>query len=435
MRREIGEITRYFSRKPAQEISLEKFEREEKEIEKFILKLEEEGLKEKAFQLDVLLKGLKAFFHLANHPRKTKHTWNMIFEIKCLSDVITHIKSTLFSIHKQGESDIFKNFVESKFKSSLEFLLSYEENKKNWRIKDYFSDFNIFLDKFDTLVDSFARLNYINYREFIVVGDYFLEELVRNRYLYPFVRRNFRVQFHRVVHPEIGKIIKEIEDKKKKYYGGLILVEAFKIFKILELIVADDEKKESVNFFLFVYLRDELSKFRKILDTSENIESVSKIRNELQELEEKVYNLTLVNIFFRKNKKNSYKRALIVYKKSIENIVETVLEEISGEKFYFEAPSSSATKKEKEKLIGIIEEIDKKIDSSLGNVENYKKELLEKLSIFERDYLVYFGLNKWERFYRLYFGIKHSPHKINLVKKIRELKLFVKELKESIEGQ
>ncbi len=433
MKGEIKEITNYFSRKSFTEISLEKYKKEEKEIEKFILKLEEEGLKSEVFKLDILLKGLRAYFNLQNHPRKTKSIWNMSFEMKYLSSVVSIIKSTFKNIYKMGEVDDFKHFIESKFKSSLEFLLKVEDEKKNWKMENYFSSFNIFLDKLSTIVDAISRLEYVNYREFVTVGDYFLEVLVRNKYLYPFVRRNFRVQFHRVVHPEIGKAIKEVDDKVKKYFSGLILVEAFKILKVTELIEPESQKHESLNFFVFVFLKEELQKFKKILYSANSLSCKEAIISDLNELEEKVYSITLTNILFRKNKKSLYKRAFVVYRNSIEGIINSVLDEISGGKVKFEAPYILRSGKEKDKLINIINEIDRKVDNSLTDIESYKKELLKELSVFEREYLVYFSLRVWEKFYKLFFAIKHSPHKVNLLKKVKELKLFLKELKEKIE--
>ncbi len=210
-------ISSYFSLKGKDVISLKNFEKEEKILLKFISDLKARNKLESVFLLDLYLKGVKSFFHLSNHPKKIKDKWNFTTEVKILKEILKKIRFLYNNIFSFDEEKNFINFIETKFKISLEYLQRSEEEKKNWKFENWINNFDIKLSETETLVEAISKNKTIFYREFITIGDLFLYYIVENPYVYPFVRRNFKIDIHRVVHVKISSIIHNIEDKNLKY--------------------------------------------------------------------------------------------------------------------------------------------------------------------------------------------------------------------------
>jgi len=421
-------ITSYFSLKGKDSISLKKFEKEEKILLRFISDIQPKNRLETVFLLDMYLKGVRSFFQLSNHPKKTKDRWNFIYEINILKEVIKKSRLLYNQLFTIDEGKNFINFIESKFKISLEYLQQSEDEKKNWKFDDWINNFDIKLKEIETIVESLSKLKNIFYREFITIGDLFLYYIVENPYIYPFVRRNFKIEIHRVVHTKISAVVHNIEDKNKKYSTGINILEAFKILKSLEYTGKNVSFED--NYFLFVFLKEELEKFKNF----ETLKNKRKIKSLINEIILKIYNVILANIFNKKKRLDYFEKSKFFISKKLKEIIFILLKDVDKTIIISEIfPDFQDESSYKKEILNSLLSIEKIIKQSInGNIENYKKELLINIKYFESSHLPYISLKYWERFYRLFFAIKHSPHKYQLIKRIIEFNNLLSEIKEDI---
>ncbi len=422
-REEIGSY--FFTLKGKDTFSLKRFEKEEKVIFRYIQNFKKEDKLEKVFKLEYLLKGIRDFFHLANHPKKTKEKWNFIEEGKILIEVFRKIRCIYNELFGSDEEKNFLNFVESKFKISLEYLLESELEKEKWKAEDWIDYFRIKLEEIEMLLEIISRTSSLRYREFMIVGDIYLQELVRNPYIYPFVRRNFKIELHRVVHKGIREILFSIDDIEKRYVLGINIIESFKILRIIQEISA--EKSFPLDYFILVHIRGNLERLKTYKGIKDNKPIVSLIDETIS----KVYNIILANIFTKKRKEILFEKSKSILadmqKEVIIKLLKTINPEIDNVSIF---PELSNKKKFLKEFYESLERIQELIDKSLTkNIEEFKSSLLKEMRNFENNYLLYLKLKYWEKFYRLFFAIKHSPHKYQLLNRIREFSNLIEAIK------
>ncbi len=422
-REEIGSY--FFTLKGKDTFSLKRFEKEEKVIFRYIQNFKKEDKLEKVFKLEYLLKGIRDFFHLANHPKKTKEKWNFIEEGKILIEVFRKIRCIYNELFGNNEEKNFLNFVESKFKISLEYLLESELEKEKWRAEDWIDYFRIKLEEIEMFLEIISKSSSLRYREFMIVGDIYLQELVKNPYIYPFVRRNFKIELHRVVHKGIREILLSIDDIEKRYVLGINIIESFKILRIIQEI--STEKSFPIDYFILVHIRGNLERLKTYKGIKENKEIVSLIDETIS----KVYNIILANIFTKKRKEILFEKSKSILadmqKEVVIKLLKTINPEIDNVSIF---PELSNKKKFLKEFYESIERIQELIDKSLTkNIEEFKSSLLKEMRNFENNYLLYLKLKYWEKFYRLFFAIKHSPHKYQLLNRIREFSNLIEAIK------
>jgi len=423
-----GEISSYFELKGTGTISLDDFEEEERILSREISKLQEDGKLDNLYRLEYYLKGMRSFYHLGNHPRKTKDKWDLINETRIINSVINYIRRLYSETFEISQKRNFLNFVETKFRISLEYLLQREKEKSEWKLEGWLKSFEIRLREIEIILNSMSDLNGLGYKEFMTVGDLFLYNVVENPYVYPFIRRNFRVELHKVVHKKISDLIQNIKGKKKKYLIGISILQAFKILRILDN--TGNKIDFSRNYFVFTYVKEEL---RKLKDFT-IVKSSDKLKNMIDETISKTYDVLLANIVFDRKKISSFEKAKKLILNLLEDIVYEILvtveEEIDIKDIF---PGYKTFIMHRSELMDSFLRLEQLSDKSLsGDVEKYKKDLLNELKNFEDSYLLYIRLKYWEKFYHIFYGIKHSPHKFPVMRRIRELKSFISTVKKEV---
>ncbi len=415
----------FFSLRGKDTFSLKRFEKEEKVIFKYIQTFKKEDKIEKVFKLEYLLKGVRDYFHLGNHPKKTKDKWNFIEEERSLIYVFKKIRALYNELFGTNEEKNFINFVESKFKISLEYLLESELEKEKWKAEQWIDYFMIKLEEIEMLSEIFSRSRTLSYREFMILGDIYLQELVKNPYIYPFVRRNFKIELHRVIHKKIKEIILSIDDIETRYVLGINIIESFKTLRIIQEISV--EKNPSLDYFILVHIRGNLERFKNYKGIKGNQEILSIIEETIS----KVYNIILANIFSKKKKEILFEKSKNILTEMQKKIIILLLKEVEpGLDNLSIFPELSNKKKFLKELYNSLDRLSDLIEKSLNkNIEEFKSSLLQEMRDFENNYLLYLKLKYWEKFYRLFFSIKHSPHKYQLLNRIRDFSNLIETIK------
>ncbi len=423
-REEIGSY--FFTLKGKDTFSLKRFEKEEKVIFRYIQNFKKEDKLDKVFKLEYLLKGVRDFFHLANHPKKTRDKWNFIEEEKILVEVFRKIRCIYNELFGSEEEKNFLNFVESKFKISLEYLLESELEKEKWKAEQWIDYFRIKLEEIEMLLEIFTKTRSLSYREFMILGDFYLQELVKNPYIYPFVRRNFKVELHRVVHRGIREILFSLDDVEKRYILGVNIIESFKILRIIQDI-SSAKKDFAINYFIFVHTRGNLERLKHY----KGIKDDSQLLSLIDETISKVYNIILANIFTKKKKELLFEKTKGILMDMQKEIVIRLLKKIDPELDNVAIfPELSNKEKFLKEFYESLERLSNLVHQSLNrDIEDFKRDLLKEMRNFENNYLLYLKLKYWEKFYRLFFAIKHSPHKYQLLNRIREFSNLIETIK------
>ena len=199
-----------------------------------------------------------------------------------------------------------------------------EEGKRGWSIQDWIKSFGVIINEMELLNGALARLERVSYREFIALGDHFLLEVIRNPYIYPLVRRSFRVQLHRMVFPRISNLIHSMADRERKYYVGVNLLQAFKILRTVDILQCGPEDSEKISYFLVVHIRSEVEIFLSLLDSP----VPSPHSQELKDTLVKVYDLILANVNTKKGKSKEFEKAKALLTRTIRKIVITLLQTV-----------------------------------------------------------------------------------------------------------
>ena len=426
------EIGSFFTFKSPDNLSLHRFTAEEQVLTSLMDDLLGKNRSAELFALDVLLKGIRSFYHLGNHPKRTRNKWNLVCEAAILEEVFRRIRQLYCSLFGIQDLDAFVSFVEKKFRISLEYLMHLEEGKRGWSIQDWIKSFGVIINEMELLNGALARLERVSYREFIALGDHFLLEVIRNPYIYPLVRRSFRVQLHRMVFPRISNLIHSMADRERKYYVGVNLLQAFKILRTVDILQCGPEDSEKISYFLVVHIRSEVEIFLSLLDSP----VPSPHSQELKDTLVKVYDLILANVNTKKGKSKEFEKAKALLTRTIRKIVITLLQTVDPnfreEELFPQYKDELTLQRELyDKLLENEEFLNKTFQEPPPSKE-LKEALLCSLKTFEAQVLLHLPLRFWERFYRLYFALSQTTHRFQMASLGKEVQGYLKEVRESL---
>ncbi len=266
-------------------------------------------------ELNALLKGLDRLFNIKNLPMPENEdpiTRNFHDVFSIVRDSIFVILNTIEAVMPENKKNVywFQRFTETKLLGDYGRDRFREEILRQDTVEKCFY---LLYDSFINLkgiVNDILRNQDISYMTFMNTGQLISKEIRENKYFNPF-KAEINEELDKIRNQKVSSIVMSIDDRRKRKFISVTLLNLFRILRYLRFIGAEDTSPISLNksILILCLIYSEVSAFRQYVEKvilqeikDSGIEFLIKAISYQMSIEMKrVYKQELRDVFKRRN--------------------------------------------------------------------------------------------------------------------------------------